>query len=382
MIRVGNWIRIAASGVVIIVAAVPAHAQTKQPSVSEIARKILEGGGETGRLQKGQRLPPSGMGEDQTIFSSPEGAGDGASPSTGLTLLQRMGQSLPDLPTEKATTAKPDDAYGAFQRGFFLTALNIALPKAQKGDASSQTLVAELLDNGLGVRRNPSDAVFWYQQAAKAGDANAQYKLSLMLLEGQQVKQDRKLSDEMMRKAADGGNREAEFNIAQILVAAHPGEEGLKKALPYYEKAAAQGVPDAQYAVSQLYLQMDLPPAKRVQARSWLMKAALAGFDTAQYDAAMWLINGVAGDRDYEAGFRWMVIAANRGHIVAQNKLAKLYINAIGTRPNPVEATKWYVVSRRAGLADLELEDFFLGIDETTQKEGVARAEDYIARKG
>ena len=77
-----------------------------------------------------------------------------------------------------------------------------------------------------------------------------------------------------------------------------------------------------------------------------------------------------------------MRIAANRGHVAAQNKLAKLYVNAIGTRPDPIEATKWYVISRKAGFADLELEDFYLGIDEATQKEGLARADAFLARRG
>ena len=141
-------------------------------------------------------------------------------------------------------------------------------------------------------------------------------------------------------------------------------------------------MPDAQYALSQLYYHMDLPREKRQQARDWLLKAALAGYDTAQYDIALWLINGIGGERDYEAGFRWMRIAANRGHVAAQNKLAKLYVNAIGTGPDPIEATKWYVLSRKAGMADLELEDFFLGIDDKTQKEGIARAEAFISRHG
>jgi uncharacterized protein len=380
MQRARGWISVILGGAVVLAAAPMVHAGNT-PSVSEIARKKLDGDARSGKLQKGERLPPAGLTTEQVIFSSPENIKKQEQPSEGLTLLERMGRGLPDLPPEKAFTGKPDDAFGAYQRGFFLTALNIALPKAQLGDPASQTLVAELLNNGLGVRRNPSDAVFWYEQAAKTGDANAQYKYALMLLEGQLVKQDRKAADTMMRKAADGGNREAQFNIAQIMVAAEPGEAGLKKALPYYEKAAAQGVPDAQYALSQLYWQMDMPREKRMEARSWLRKAALAGFDTAQYDMAVWLINGIGGERNVEEGFRWMSIAANRGHVVAQNKLAKLYINAIGTRPDPVEATKWYVISRKAGLADIELEDFFLGIDESTQKQGIERASDFLARK-
>ncbi|MGV3550409.1 tetratricopeptide repeat protein [Rhizobium sp.] len=385
MTRFGDWV-CAFLGTAMIVAAatVPVHADDKadKAKAAEILRKRLEGDVDSGKLQKGTRLTPD-VTKDQTLLASPVEGAEQETPSEGLTLLQRMGQSLPDLPAAKPYTGKIDPAYGAYQRGMYLEALNIALPKAQLGDAAAQTLVAELMNNGLGVRRNPADASFWYEQAARAGDANAQYKYALMLLTGENnVKQDRKSSDAMMRKAADGGNREAQFNIAQLLTAKTPGLDGLKQALPYYEKAALQGVPDAQYAVSQLYYHMDLPREKRQESRDWLRKAALAGYDTAQYDLAMWLINGVGGERSFEDGFRWMRIAANRGHVAAQNKLAKLYVNAIGTRPDPIEATKWYVLSRKAGLADLELEDFFLGIDEETQKEGIARAEAFSAGRG
>lgn len=388
MTRFGDWISIALGAAMLtMAAAVPVHADDKsdRSKAAEILRKRLEGDVDSGRLQKRQRLAPANLAKDQTLLTSPIDTPDDAdagTPSEGLTLLQRMGQSLPDLPAPRPFDGKIDDAYGAYQRGLYLAALNIALPKAQLGDPAAQTLVAELMNNGLGVRRNPTDAVFWYEQAARAGDANAQYKYALMLLTGENVKQDKKAADAMMRKAAEGGNREAQFNVAQLLTAESPGENGLKAALPFYEKAALQGVPDAQYAVSQLYYHMDLPREKRTQARDWLIKSALAGYDTAQYDLAVWLINGVGGERNYDEGFRWMRIAANRGHVAAQNKLAKLYVNAIGTRPDPIEATKWYVVSRKAGLADLELEDFFLGIDDATQKEGVARADAFMARQG
>jgi hypothetical protein len=94
----------------------------------------------------------------------------------------------------------------------------------------------------------------------------------------------------------------------------------------------------------------------------------------------VWYINGIAGERDYEKGFYWMKLAANRGHIVAMNKLAYLYINAIGTRPDPVEAAKWYILSRRAGLSDMGLEDFYLGIEDDQQKEAIRRADLFSGR--
>ena len=51
--------------------------------------------------------------------------------------------------------AKPADAaYGAFQRGLYKTAYNLALTRAQNGDPAAQTLVAEILSRGLGVPLN------------------------------------------------------------------------------------------------------------------------------------------------------------------------------------------------------------------------------------
>lgn len=300
---------------------------------------------------------------------------DGIVPSGGVELYQRMGAVLPPSPPEKPYTGKVDEAYGAYQRGFYVTALDLALKRASAGDASAQTLVAEMMTKGYGIKRDAKTAAFWYGQAAERGDPAAMFQYALMLMGGRNVQADRAKADEYMRKAADAGNSSAQFNWGQILVSDNPGDKGLKLALPYYEKAAAQGVADAQYAVAQLYVTLkDLPEEKKAQARQWLERAAKAGFDTAQLDMGVWLVNGVGGERDYDKGFQWMRIAAYRGNVVAQNKLSHLYIEALGTRPNPVEAAKWYVLSRRAGLQDAGLEDFYLGIEDDQQKAAIDAA--------
>ena len=69
-----------------------------------------------------------------------------------------------------------------------------------------------------------------------------------------------------------------------------------------------------------------------------------------------------------------MSLAALKGNVIAQNRLAHLYIQAIGTRGNPIEAGKWYIISRRAGLEDASLEDFYQGLTVEEQKEALAAA--------
>ena len=300
---------------------------------------------------------------------------DGIIPSGGVELYERMGAALPPAPQDKPYTGPVDDAYGAYQRGFYVTALDMALKRASAGDASAQTLVAEMMSKGLGIKRDAKTAAFWYQQAAERGDPGAMFQYALLLMTGRDVPADKKKADDFMRRAAEAGNSSAQFNWGQILVSDHPGDSGLELALPFYEKSAQQGVADAQYAVAQVYLTLKgLPAEKKAQARFWLERAAKAGFDTAQLDMGLWLVNGVAGPQDYDKGFTWMRTAALRGNVVAQNKLAHLYVEALGTRPNPVEAAKWYVLSRRAGLQDPELEDFYLGINDDQQKQAIEAA--------
>lgn len=316
----------------------------------------------------GKVMGPDGKPVDQ--FSKPDDT-----PSSGTGLYDRMGLNLPDLPPEKPFTGKIDEAYGAYQRGYYITALDKALARAQLGDPAAQTLVAEILARGLGVKQDPEKAVFWYSKAAEGGDPSAMFRYALILMEGRLVKQDKKRADELMHKAADAGNPLAAFNWAQILVSEKPGTEGLKNALPYYEISAEKGIADAEYAVSQIYLNLPgLPQEKRDAAKDWLLRAAKAGYDTAEFDMAVWLINGIEFKKNYEEGFNWMLRAAATGNVAAQNKLAYLYIQGIGTKQDMNEAAKWYVLSRRAGREDSKLEQYYQGLTEQQQKAAIEAA--------
>lgn len=301
-----------------------------------------------------------------------------------LSELTPGGQIGSDTPSTEERDPSVDDAdlaYGAFQRGYYLTALELAIPRAKLGDPASQTLVAEIYANGLGIPRNMEEATFWYEVAAEGGDTAAQLKYALLLLEGRFVDKDRDRARDLMKASADGGNSSAQFNYGQMLISDQPGNLGVVRALPYMQQAAENGIADAQFALAQIYAYgVGLDAADPVEARHWMLKAAQSGFDTAQLDLAVWLIDGVGGDTDYETGFAWMRRAANSGNVMAQNRISHLYIHAIGTRPDPIEAAKWYILSRRAGLDDHALEDFFQGLTADEQKAGIEAANNFLSR--
>lgn len=284
-------------------------------------------------------------------------------------------------PGTEAAPQGSDNAYGAFQRGFFLTSLQLALPRAQSGDPAAQTLVAEIFAGGLGVTRNLDDAAFWYGKAANGGDPNAQMKYALLLMEGRHVARDEERALALMRRAADTGLPEAQFNTGQMMLDRNPGDAGILAALPFFEKAARAGVPDAQYVLADIYSNaVDIPAHKREMARSWLERAARAGHDEAALELGLWLIEGISGPKDYETGFFWMRVAANRSLVLAQNRLAYLYINAIGTRGDRIEAAKWYLLSRRAGLEDPALDVFYKGLSDDEKRAAVSAANAFHLR--
>lgn len=272
--------------------------------------------------------------------------------------------------------AKPSDAaYGAFQRGLYKTAYNLALPRAENGDPAAQTLLAEILSRGLGVAVDAAAAAKWYARASEQGVPEAQFQYALMLLDGRFVAKDEKGAYALMQAAAEAGNKLAQFNFAQLLVGEDADEAGLAKAVPYYERAAATGLADAQYAMAQIYAG-GVGGKKRddKEARHLLMQAARQNFDTAQLDLATWMIDGRGGKRDLKAGFDWMKRAADSGNVAARNRLAKLYMGGIGTAPDSILAGAWYFLARRAGLVDQEMEDFIRGLTEDETRQALQRA--------
>lgn len=303
-------------------------------------------------------------------------AEDKAAPSDAKETTGATGAASPETPAMDRFGGPPADAaYGAFQRGLYMTALNLAIPRAEAGDSAAQTLVAEILSRGLGVKRDEAEAAKWYALAAEQGVPEAQFQYALMLLDGRFTKKDPQAAYALMQAAAEAGNRLAQFNFAQLLVQREPGSAGMSKAVAYYRRAADAGLADAQYAMSQIYMNgVGGKQKDEAEARRWLLAAARQNFDTAQLDLGTWLVEGRGGPRDLKAGFGWMRRAADGGNVAAQNRLAKLYMSGVGTEPNAIDAAAWYFRARRQGLRDTEMEDFLRGLTDEEQKQALERA--------
>jgi TPR repeat protein len=281
----------------------------------------------------------------------------------------------PDAIRRSRFGERPSDAaYGAFQRGYYITALNLATPLAIDGDAAAQTLIAEIYSRGLGVRRDLATAVEWYEKAAEQKVPEALFQLAMILHDGGEQFGDRPRAARLIEEAADAGYSLAQFNFAQML-AADATPQKLERAVAYYEKAAAAGLADAQYAMAEIVrLGVAGRAADPAEARRWLGLAAAQNHDTAQIELGTMLIEGEGGARDEKGGFSWLMRAAAAGNAAAQNRIAKLYRAGIGIEPDRVEAAAWYLRARRAGLVDPVMEDQLDGLTDEEMAEARKRA--------
>lgn len=294
---------------------------------------------------------------------------DGSKPVDEEQLQKRLSG---DFTKEKRT---PDLAYGAFQRGEYLTAFQLALPRAEKGDAAAQTLIAELYEKGLGIAKDTKQSAIWYEIAAKSGNREAQFSYALKLLQGKDLPRNKVAGEAMMKQSAEAGHPIAMFNYANLIVANRPTSAGYRKALPYYEKAAENRVGDAYYALAVIYRDGRTTGIQDPEkSREWLEKAARVGVDTAQVEWGIALINGTDGPKDEKLAFAILSNAAGTGNVIAQNRLAHMYLEGIGTELSRLEAAKWHILARRAGRFDLTLDQFMASLDDETRKNALALA--------
>ncbi|WP_224703496.1 tetratricopeptide repeat protein [Devosia aquimaris] len=255
-----------------------------------------------------------------------------------------------------------DDAFGAFQRGYFLTALELALPRAEKGEASAQTLIAELYAKGLGVVQNDQRAAGWYQLASNNGDMLATFELALMYEEGTGVPKNRARAAALFSQAADAGYMPAKYNLALLHIEGIYASPSLTTAASLMKEAADTGLPEAEYDYGTMLIEGAGVIPDPALGAEYILKAAEQNLVAAQIDYATLLYMGEGVAKDIEGAAAWYRRAAEAGNAVAQNRYAKLLAVGEGVALDLQEAAMWRALARRQGINDTTLDSLLISI--------------------
>lgn len=92
--------------------------------------------------------------------------------------------------TSGAVAGPLEDAWAAYERGDYATALRLWRPLAEQGNAIAQSNLGFIYDSGQGVPQDHAEAAKWYRLAAEQGNPRAQSNLGSMYANGQGVLQD------------------------------------------------------------------------------------------------------------------------------------------------------------------------------------------------
>ena len=156
----------------------------------------------------------------------------------------------------------------AYTMSDFHTARTEFLRESGVGNQRSQYMLGLIYDRGLGIQRDPFEAMKWYRMAANQGHVLAQYMLGMMHSSG-----------------FDGATR-ARSNAVRIGGAAATPSQRLGiayvEALKWLTLAAKQGLPQAQYSLGLMYATGSGIPEDFIAAHFWWTVATERGSDHAR----------------------------------------------------------------------------------------------------
>ncbi|MBF0136305.1 MAG: sel1 repeat family protein [Magnetococcales bacterium] len=195
-----------------------------------------------------------------------------------LALWSGTGWSASPSPKEANPAREFQEAVLALKNGFPSMAYNLFRRLAEKGDPRSQYLVGRMLEDGLGVARDPMQAAPWYRKAAQQDHVEAQARLGFLYLGGTTVPQDDAESLKWFQTAAEkGGHPVAQAYLCSLYAEGKSVQANQKLSMDWCRKAAEQGVAAAQTMLGFHYALGRGSPPDPVAARKWFELAARQG---------------------------------------------------------------------------------------------------------
>ncbi len=261
---------------------------------------------------------------------------------------------------EASSQDQGDLAFGAYQRGYYITAFREAMKRiaVNPKDAAAMTLMGEIYREGYAVKQDMAEASRWYRLASGLGDREAAFALGVMLLNGASgVPKDRAAAKAQFEIAAQKGQAGALYNLGVMALEGEgAGKPDFAKAADYFRRAAEAGDENGAYSYGVMLRDGRGVPLDITESAHWLKRAADAGIIAGQVEYAIMLFNGVGVDKNEAAAAKIFLRAAARNNPIAQNRLAHLYVTGRGVPRDIVEAATWNRFAKAAGLDDPELD--------------------------
>lgn len=152
--------------------------------------------------------------------------------------------------------------YRQYREDFFHT-----FGEAQKGHMQAQYKLGLMLNNGIGTRRELSEAFKWFQRAARQNHPDSQLKLALLYYHGQGVEQDLAQARYWLEQAALQLHKPAFGLLGTLYRDGKGGDVDLIKAYLWFSLAEQEGDAVATQSLAALTQRLSKEELKKAQQR-------------------------------------------------------------------------------------------------------------------
>ena len=297
-----------------------------------------------------------------------------------LTLEQKAEKGDAEAQNEMGLDADRDHHYAEAFKWFDLA--------AKQGLSKSQLSVGYAYDQGLGVEKDPVQAVHWYALAAAQGYAQAEFNLGMCYHLHDGVGSDEEKNHAAAIKwfslALSHGNSAAANGLG--LVYEHGPNPDFKEAFRWYKKGAELGDEEAAYNACRFMAQGIGAPQDYSEAFRLCTQASGGSSKITsswgEYGLGRIYDDGSGVPQDYAKAAEWYRKSASQGNPASQLRLGQLYSEGKGVKRDPVEAYMWMAVagSLRHPEALDELQVLTPKMKEADLVKGQSRAREWIER--
>ena len=182
-----------------------------------------------------------------------------------------------------------------------------------------------------------------WKASAEAGLAEAQFDLGVLYAQGLGVRRDLTEASNWYGKAAKQGNAEAEFALGQLYSRGWGVPRDEADAIRWFEMANSveSDGPPTDWALVEGYGMARDPK----QAAYWYQMAADLGHPEAQFNLGRLYAGGQGVKRDQEQAARWMSASATQGYAPAMAELGGRYASASGVPRDGKLAYFWLTLA-------------------------------------
>lgn len=223
-----------------------------------------------------------------------------------------------------AAAAFADTAAGvaAFKNKDYQKAYQEWKTAAEAGKAEAQFDLGLLYAQGLGVRRDLTEAARWYRKSADQGNAEAEFALGQMYLRGWGVPRDEADAIRWLQMANSVESDGPPTDWSPIEGYGVPKD--VKQAVYWYKQAADKGHPEAEFNLAQLYAGGEGVKRDQEQAARWVSASASQGYGPALAEFGERYATGRGVAQDDKRAYFWLTLAFLHGdHSVEKLRTAE-----------------------------------------------------------